>query len=157
MTNEAEMDAAGSAYGSAKSPRGGSKPPSGVANPGTTANRILRKAPFAAIAARAEAAEEKLRLIEVEAADRDDGMLTSEKMKRVAGQQPSQDRGPTERRLREWIERDYSGYIRELEKREAAEAERGEGVEDEGEEKVLKLCRDLLARFKSGERAAGLR
>ena len=50
---------------------------------------------------------------EVAEADRDveGGQITAGRMRKVLGQDPSQDTGPTEQRLREWLSKDPKGYI----------------------------------------------
>lgn len=56
----------------------------------------------------------------------DDGVVTAAKMRKVLGQNEGMDRGPTEKRLREWLKKDVAKYQAEIERRDDAETKRGE-------------------------------
>lgn len=69
--------------------------------------------------------EEKERLAALEIDDAEGGVVTSARMWKVFGQHPSKDVGPTEARLRVWLERDTKGFearARALEENEQAVA-----------------------------------
>lgn len=80
------------------------------------------KAEIAALRA-AEAEREAL------AADVDGGEITAVAMRKVAGQNPVSDTGPTERLLRAWLERDVKGF--EARMRELAAEERNSAAQEE--------------------------
>jgi hypothetical protein len=111
---------------------------------------------MAVVVAAKEAAEARLQAIAEAAADRDDGVITAARMKKVIGQRPEEDSGPTERGLRKFMEKDYRAYLEDMAK--FAERERVAGLEaraadetlprDEGEERVAEAVRELLAKFK---------
>lgn len=51
----------------------------------------------------------------------DGGVITAEKMRKVLGQGKNSDSGPTESRLREWLDKDVKGYQGKIEELEAGE------------------------------------
>lgn len=76
-------------------------------------------------------------------------------MQKVLGQRKCDDRGSTERVLREWLERDARGYLRELTVMEDRLAGQGGGsVEeaDEGKDRAEAACERLLGAWAKGER-----
>lgn len=93
--------------------------------------------------------EDRERAREAAAVELDSGVITSAKMRKVLGQLEVTDAGATERRLREWLQKDVAKYearARELEAEEgkrAGEAARLEELklrvaELEGEKKAAK-------------------
>ena len=58
----------------------------------------------------------------------DDGVITAEKMRKVLGQGKNIDRGPTEARLREWLDKDVKGYQGKIEDLEAGELKESKGA-----------------------------
>ena len=55
--------------------------------------------------------EQRKRDREVAAAEADGGPITAARMRKVLGQDPVLDVGPTEQRMRDWLSKDPKGYI----------------------------------------------
>lgn len=51
----------------------------------------------------------------------DDGVVDAGRMRKVLGQDPAHDVGPTEKRLREWLLKDAKGYLAKVEALDGAE------------------------------------
>lgn len=73
----------------------------------------------------------------------DDGVVDAAKMRKVWGQGRLVDRGPTERRLREWLTKDPKGYNAEITR---LEGEDGEKVALREENAALKAEVERLGR-----------
>lgn len=73
--------------------------------------------------ARVAELEAKERARELAAVDSAGGMVTAARMRKVLGQDPVMDCGPTEERLREWLNKDFAKYETRARELEAEECE----------------------------------
>lgn len=144
--------------------------PKGDANPASRAALLIRKAQLEAAQARVKELEEEKALWDAPK-DKGGGEVTAKRMKKVLGQLPAQDVGPTEKELRKWLERSSGEYIKRMREMDAEDravaAERvsacevcaarakGDRPADEVEMRLEEYVADLLQRF--GEGAADVR
>lgn len=101
----------------------GQKLPKGDANPGSRAARQIRAAEFDAMKARVaelEAENQKLRN-PPEELDEQSGVVNAARMRKIVAQNAIDDRGPTERTLREWLHRSPKDFFASLDDRERTE------------------------------------
>ena len=100
--------------------------------------------------ARVAELEARERARESAEADSAGGVVTAARMRKVLGQDPPMDCGPTEQRLREWLEKGVGPFvskIRELEAEERAIA--GEGAEFSRVKERLAEVEEELGRLKA--------
>lgn len=146
----------------------------GNANPGSRAARQVRAKELETLKARVaelESENHKLRNPPAEL-DAQASVINAARMRKIVSQNPIDDRGPTERTLREWLGRSPKDYFSALEDRERtergdvdlkAENEKLKGRlakhegeapgKDEGSERALALIRRCLKR--SADQNAG--
>lgn len=89
---------------------------SGSENFNSTDNRRIGKARIAALEAELKIFRERDAVI-----DEHGGVVTSDRMRKVMGQPRELDKGPTEARLREWLDKDVKGYKGDMERQSADE------------------------------------
>lgn len=77
--------------------------------------------------------------------DVEGGVVTAERMRKVMAQDSSIDVGPTEKRLREWLDRDVKGYMTAADEREKEERLARRSLESVvGSEKVEGVAEEWL-------------
>lgn len=127
-------------------------------NPDGKAGKRVPIAEFNAMKKERDALLAEKRLREEQEADRDPegGAVSSTRMRKVLSQEPSQDVGPTERRLREWLVKDVKGYLVKIEELEEAEAGRERLRADLAIAKERLATAEEKLREKEAERADGV-
>ncbi len=104
----------------AKRRRGPGKPlPAGAAHPLSAASRLLKKQTILDLEAKLKAYEDR-DLLEAQR-DEHGGVVSADRMRKVMGQPKELDRGPTEARLRDWLDKDVRTYSAEMAKLAAAD------------------------------------